>query len=35
MPADTVRRYGKEACFSLVEVLPIDSAFWRFSRLRP
>ena len=33
MRADTVRRYASEAGFSNVEVLPIESDFYRFYRL--
>ncbi len=35
MRADTVRRYASEAGFSAVEVLPIESDFYRFYRLVP
>jgi SAM-dependent methyltransferase len=35
MRADTVRRYAGEAGFSAVEVLPIESDFYRFYRLVP
>jgi SAM-dependent methyltransferase len=35
MRADTVRRYASEAGFSDVEVLPIESDFYRFYRLVP
>ncbi len=35
MRADTVRRYASEAGFSNVEVLPIESDFYRFYRLVP
>ena len=35
MRADTVRRYAAEAGFSEVEVLPIESDFYRFYRLVP
>jgi SAM-dependent methyltransferase len=35
MRADTVRRYAGEAGFSEVEVLPIESDFYRFYRLVP
>jgi hypothetical protein len=30
MRPDTLRRYGTEADFSGVEVLPIENEFWRF-----
>ena len=35
MRADTVRKYGHDAGFREVEVLPIENDFWRFYRLRP
>ena len=35
MRADTVRRYGHDAGFREVEILPIENDFWRFYRLRP
>jgi SAM-dependent methyltransferase len=35
MRASTVRRYAAEAGFRAVEVLPIDSDWWRFYRLLP
>lgn len=35
MRAETVRRYGLEAGFSEVEILPIENDFWRFYRLVP
>jgi len=31
----TVRRFGQAAGFGTVEVLPIDTGFWRFYRLTP
>jgi hypothetical protein len=34
MRADTLARYATEAGFRTVEVLPIDSFFFRFYRLR-
>jgi SAM-dependent methyltransferase len=33
--SDTVRRYGTEAGFSAVDLLPIEHDFWRFYRLIP
>lgn len=35
MRPDTVRRYGSEAGFAQVEILPIDDKFWRFYLLTP
>jgi len=35
MRSDTLRRYAKEAGFSVTEVLPIENDFFRFYRLRP
>ena len=35
MRASTVRRYAEQAGFHEVEVLPIETDFWRFYRLRP
>jgi len=32
---DTLRRHAADAGFTGVDVLPIDSPFWRFYRLRP
>jgi SAM-dependent methyltransferase len=33
--SDTLHRYAASAGFTRVDVLPIDSPFWRFYRLRP
>jgi precorrin-6B methylase 2 len=35
MRPSTLRRYAEEAGFSRVELLPIDSDYWRFYRLYP
>lgn len=32
---DTVRRYAEQAGFTVVEILGLDSDFWRFYRLTP
>jgi hypothetical protein len=34
MRPETLRRYATEAGFSELEVLPIETDFWRFYRLR-
>jgi hypothetical protein len=34
MRVDTFRTYARAAGFSDVEVLPIETDFWRFYRLR-
>jgi hypothetical protein len=34
MRPDTVRRYAEEAGFGRFEILPIETNFWRFYRLR-
>jgi SAM-dependent methyltransferase len=35
MRPDTMRRYAREAGYSAVEILPVESDFFRFYRLRP
>jgi SAM-dependent methyltransferase len=35
MRSETLERYGREAGFGEVEILPIENDFWRFYRLRP
>jgi hypothetical protein len=35
MRTDTLRKYAEEACFSNLEVLPIEHFFFRFYRLTP
>jgi 2-polyprenyl-3-methyl-5-hydroxy-6-metoxy-1,4-benzoquinol methylase len=35
MRPETLRRYGAEAGFRAVEILPIEADFWRFYRLMP
>jgi hypothetical protein len=35
MRPETLRRYALAAGFREVEVLPIETDFWRFYRLRP
>jgi hypothetical protein len=35
MRVGTLRRYAQEAGFRAVEVLPIETATWRFYRLHP
>jgi hypothetical protein len=34
MRPPTLRRYASEAGFAEVEILPIETDFWRFYRLR-
>jgi SAM-dependent methyltransferase len=33
MRPDTLRKYAQEACFTDIEVLPIEADFWRFYKL--